>query len=99
MIDRTAATQAARDAQYRKLEDEVDPGRVLTPKERAKRVECLRKAQMQRVALKGTRASVKAAAKRREVKRRNTKDVPASQPSCDTPGSAAGGDSNQGGAA
>jgi|SRR5947209_7861292 hypothetical protein len=54
--DRTAATQAARDAQQRKREETVDPEHTLSPKERAKRAENLRLAEMQRIALKGSRA-------------------------------------------
>lgn len=50
--NRTAATQPARDGQYRKWEDQVDPDRVLPGPERAKRVESLRRAHFQRMALK-----------------------------------------------
>lgn len=95
--DRTAATQAARDAQQRKREDEVDPEHKLSPEERAKRANNLRLAQMQRIALKGSRA---AARKRTAAaQRRNTQTVPASQGPCDTQSVPAGGDPNQAGGA
>lgn len=60
--DRTAATQPARDGLLRKFEDEVDPDRVLSPVERAKRAENARKAHYQRMAL----ASAKARRARKE---------------------------------
>ena len=54
--DRRAATQAARDAQWRRLEDEVDPDRLLSPGERSKRVQNLFRANQQRLALRSVRA-------------------------------------------
>lgn len=54
--DRRAATQAARDAQLRRLEDEVDPDRVLDAAERERRVANLRSAQMTRLARKSADA-------------------------------------------
>lgn len=54
--DRSAATQPARDAMRRKFEDEVDPGRVLPPEERAKRADSARRAYYQRLALKSAQA-------------------------------------------
>lgn len=48
--DRSAATQAARDALARKFEVEVDPDGVLAPEERAKRAESARLAHFQRMA-------------------------------------------------
>lgn len=54
--DRSAATQPARDAMYRKFEDQVDPERVLLPEERARRVASARKAHFQRLALKSAQA-------------------------------------------
>jgi len=54
--DRSAATAAARAAQQRKREDEVDPNHELSPQERAKRAENLRRAQLQRMALKSAQA-------------------------------------------
>lgn len=54
--DRTAATQPARDALMRKFEDQVDPGRVLAPQERARRAESAKRAHFQRMALKSAQA-------------------------------------------
>lgn len=54
--DRAAATAAARAAQTRALEDQVDPERRLLPAERAKRVENARIAQLQRMALASAKA-------------------------------------------
>ena len=54
--DRSAATQAARDAMARKFEDQVDPDRVLSPDERAKRAANARTAHYQRIALKSAQA-------------------------------------------
>lgn len=54
--NRTAATQPARDALARKFEDAVDPDRVLSPEERAKRAANARKAHYQRLALKSAQA-------------------------------------------
>lgn len=48
--DRVAATQAMRDAQQRKFEDEVDPERVLPPAELARRVASLKSAHYTRLA-------------------------------------------------
>ena len=65
--DRTAATAAARDAQARKLEDQVDPGRELSPELRAKLVENARRAQLIRMAHASARAKT-ARAKARRVR-------------------------------
>jgi hypothetical protein len=54
--NRTAATQAARDAQWRAFEDAVDPERVLAPEERAKRAASARAAYYQRLSLKAQQA-------------------------------------------
>lgn len=54
--DRSAATQAARDAMYRKFEDQVDPDRVLSPEERGKRVQNARSAHYRRIALKSAQS-------------------------------------------
>lgn len=54
--DRAAATAAARAAQLRQLEDEVDPRRELAPQERAKRVENAQRARLQRMALASAKA-------------------------------------------
>lgn len=54
--DRSAATQAARDAMTRKFEDQVDPERRLPADERAKRAESARRAHYQRLALKSAQA-------------------------------------------
>lgn len=54
--DRSAATQAARDGLMRKFEDEVDPGRVLAPEERAKRAESAPRAHYTRLAMKSSAA-------------------------------------------
>ena len=61
VTDRTAATAAARAAQQRKREDAVDPHHELSPQERAKRAENLRRAQLQRMALKSAQARRKRA--------------------------------------
>jgi hypothetical protein len=50
--NRTARTTKARAAAFKKFEDLADPDHVLLPKERAKRAENLRKAHMQKIALK-----------------------------------------------
>lgn len=54
--NRTAATQPARDALYRKFEDQVDPERKLSGPERARRVENARRAYYQRLAMKAVEA-------------------------------------------
>lgn len=54
--DRSAATQAARDAMSRKFEDQVDPDRRLAPDERARRADSARRAHFQRLALKSAQA-------------------------------------------
>jgi hypothetical protein len=54
--DRTAATAAARAAQQRKREDAVDPDHLLSPHERAKRAENLRRAELSRMALRSAQA-------------------------------------------
>lgn len=54
--DRVAATQAARDAQQRAFEDQVDPGRVMDPAERARRVASLKSAHYTRLAAKSAEA-------------------------------------------
>ena len=51
-IDRLARTEPGRRAAAAKFEQQVDPEGILTPVERAKRAENLRKAHMQRLALK-----------------------------------------------
>lgn len=61
--DRTAATQAARDAQWRRLEDEVDPDRLLDADERQKRATNLFRAKQQRLALRRTAAQKKSKGK------------------------------------
>lgn len=48
--DRVAATQAARDGLQRKFEDEVDPDRVLSEEERARRAESAKRAHFTRLA-------------------------------------------------
>jgi hypothetical protein len=53
--DGRTGTQAARDAVLRRDEDEVDPGRVLPPEERAARVQRLRKARMLKLAMRSAR--------------------------------------------
>ena len=50
--NQTARTQPGRDAMRRKFEQQVDPNGVLSPAERAKRAENLRKAHMTRLALR-----------------------------------------------
>ena len=64
--DRTLRTAPARDAFLEKLADQIDRDRILPEKERTKRVENLRKAHMQRMAL----ASAKARRLRAEAKAR-----------------------------
>lgn len=54
--DRSAATQAARDGMARKFDDQVDPGRVLAPEERARRADSARKAHYQRMARRSAQA-------------------------------------------
>lgn len=50
--DRTAATQAARTAFMQRFERQVDPDGLLSPAERARRAENLRRAHFARLALK-----------------------------------------------
>jgi len=50
------ATRPTREGFYAKFEREVDPDGTLTSRERAKRAEFARKAQMQRMALKSVQA-------------------------------------------
>lgn len=54
--NRTAATQPARDGFEKRFENEVDPDRVLTPQERAKRAASAKRAYFQRMALKSAQA-------------------------------------------
>jgi hypothetical protein len=54
--DRTARTANARKAMLDKFERQVDPNNELSPAERAKRAEHLRKAHFKRLALKSARA-------------------------------------------
>jgi hypothetical protein len=54
--DRSAATQAARDAMARKFLELVDPDGVLPVEERARRAESARKAHYQRLALASAKA-------------------------------------------
>lgn len=54
--DRTAATQAGREAFMTKFEREVDPEGVLTGPERARRAESARKAHFARLALQSAKA-------------------------------------------
>ena len=54
--DRTARTAPAREAFQRRFEDEVDPDRVLSREERAKRAENARKAYYAALALKSAQA-------------------------------------------
>jgi len=53
--DRSAATQAARDARLAKFEAEVDPDGDLNPTVRRERAIALRRAHMQRLALRSSR--------------------------------------------
>lgn len=48
-------TQPARDAQFQKFVDEVDPDGELSPEERLRRAEHARKAHMKRLALRSSR--------------------------------------------
>jgi hypothetical protein len=54
--DRTAATQPARDGFMARFENEVDPGRLLDPVERAKRATSAKSAYFARLALASARA-------------------------------------------
>lgn len=63
--DRTAATSPARAAFNARFDDEVDPGRVLAPAERARRAESARKAYFMRLALKSAQSRRKAAEARK----------------------------------
>ena len=53
--DRTAHTQPARDALFRKFEDEVDPERKLPPEQRELQAAAARKAHFHRLALKSAK--------------------------------------------
>ena len=61
-VDRSARTQAARDAFRAKFEDQVDPDRVMDPQTRAKAVDSAIKAHYQRLALKSVEARRRRAA-------------------------------------
>lgn len=65
--DRTAATAAARDAQLRKLENEVDPEHELPPELRAKLVENARRAHLIRMAHASAKAKTASARRAREA--------------------------------
>jgi len=68
--DRSAATQAARDGLQRKFEDQVDPERVLSVDERARRAESARRAHFQRMALKSAQARrARKEAKQEQIRR------------------------------
>lgn len=54
--DRTARTAPARDAMRRKFEDQVDPDRLLSEKDRALRAESARRAHYLSLALKSANA-------------------------------------------
>lgn len=54
-VNRTAATATAREGFRAALEKKVDPNGELTPQERAKRAETLRKAHMAAIAQKSAR--------------------------------------------
>lgn len=54
--DRAARTAPAREAMKRKFEDQVDPDRILSESERAKRVENARQAHYLSLALKSAKA-------------------------------------------
>lgn len=54
--DRAARTALARAAALDRFEREVDPGGLLTPEDRARRAEHLRKAYFKRLALKSAQA-------------------------------------------
>ena len=54
--DRTAATAPAREAFYRRFEDEVDPDRKLSEAERTRRAEFARRAFYARIAAKSVAA-------------------------------------------
>ena len=56
----TARTQPGRDAFLARFEHEVDPDGQLTPEERSRRAESLRKAYFARLALKSAQARRKA---------------------------------------
>lgn len=58
--DPVTGTAAARAAFATRFEDEVDPGRVLSPEERARRVESARKAYFTRLAFLSAKARRKA---------------------------------------
>lgn len=61
-LDRTARTQAARDAFEARFLDEVDKDRVLPEEERARRAASARKAYFARLALKSAQARRKRSA-------------------------------------
>jgi len=63
--ERTAATQAARDARWRKYLDRVDPERVLPEAEREALAAQLRRSDMQLAAMKSARSRQAKAARKR----------------------------------
>lgn len=54
--DRTAATQPARDGQWQRYLDQVDPDRILSVEEREKRAENARQAHMTRMSFEASKA-------------------------------------------
>lgn len=54
--DRTGRTRNGRDAAWRKFEDQVDPGRLLSPEERYKRAKSAQSARMAAIAYKSVAA-------------------------------------------
>lgn len=67
--DWTARTAAAREAQFRKFEDQIDPERRLEPTERRKRALKAQQARMRQLSRKGVEARKKKAAERAQRRR------------------------------
>ncbi|MBX6386079.1 MAG: hypothetical protein IRZ07_24415 [Microbispora sp.] len=63
--DRTAATAPAREAMWRRFEQQADPDGKLTPEERAKRADALRRAHLRRMSARS--AQVRAERKRKRL--------------------------------
>lgn len=66
--DPAAATAPAREAFFARFEHDVDPERILTPEERARRAEHAKKAYFLRLALKSAQVrSAKSAGRRKKA--------------------------------
>src|SRR5690554_4885023 len=68
--DRTAATAPAREALWRRFEQQADPDGTLTPEERRKRAEALRRAHLRRMSARSAQVRAERKRKRLEAEKR-----------------------------